>query len=125
MRGFACVEATPAGCSLVNGTWIHTITGSKYNDEMMVTLNMHCHAPTCLEMSVYTCSMGMSLDECTKPITTAEALAKGYKLLCREAPVYGGSGNPHVALARALTRPATSRFLTASGEARSMGWCRP
>ena len=91
---------TPAGCSLVNGTWIHTITGSKYNDEMMVTLNMHCHAPTCLEMSVYTCPMGMSLDECAKPTTAAEALAKGYKLLCREAPVYGGSGNPHVAGSR-------------------------
>ena len=41
--------------------------------------------------------MGMSLDECGKPTTAEEAVAKGYELLCRQAPVYGGSGNPHVA----------------------------
>ena len=48
-------------------------------------------------MSVYRCPMGMSLDECGKPTTAEEAVAKGYELLCRQAPVYGGSGNPHVA----------------------------
>ena len=36
-----CAPGVP-GCSLVNGTWIHTVTGSKYNNEKMVSLNMHC-----------------------------------------------------------------------------------
>ena len=47
-----CAEGV-AGCSRrSDGTWIHTVTGSKYNNEEMVTLNFHCHAPTCLDMSV-------------------------------------------------------------------------
>lgn len=85
------------GCSLVNGTWIHTVTGSKYNNEEMVTLNMHCHAPTCLSMSVWACPMGMSLEDCGNATSAREAEARGYKLLCQEDPVYGGSGDSHVA----------------------------
>lgn len=88
---------TPVGCSLVNGTWIHTVTGSKYNNEKMVTLNMHCHAPTCLSMSVWACPHGTSLESCASATSAQDAQAKGYELLCREDPVYGGSGNSHVA----------------------------
>lgn len=40
-----------AGCSFVNGTWLHTVTGSKYNNEAMVTLNFHC-------VSTQPCSSG-------------------------------------------------------------------
>ena len=92
-----CAEGM-AGCSRrSDGTWIHTVTGSKYNNEEMVTLNFHCHAPTCLDMSVYACPMGMSLDACGNATSAEEAEARGYKLLCKQEPVYGGSGNPHVA----------------------------
>jgi hypothetical protein len=89
-----------AGCSLVNGTWIHTVTGSKYNNEEMVTLNMHCHAPTCLSMSVWACPDGTSLNDCANATSADEARARGYKLLCQENPVYGGSDNPLVAGSR-------------------------
>jgi hypothetical protein len=106
-----------AGCSFVDGTWIHTVTGSKYNDEKMVTLNFHCHAPTCLKMSVYVsrrspipplrtwppltrrgwqaCPNGTALENCTAT-SSEEAVAKGYRLICQEEPVYGGSGAPSV-----------------------------
>ena len=41
--------------------------------------------------------MGMSLDACGNATSAEEAEARGYKLLCKQEPVYGGSGNPHVA----------------------------
>lgn len=90
-----CADGVP-GCSLVNGTWIHTVTGGQYKHEALVTLNFHCHAPTCLSMQVYACPTGMSLEDCNSAKSAEEAVAKGYKLLCRQDPVYGGSGNPHV-----------------------------
>jgi len=86
-------DATVPGCALVNGTWIHTITGSKTGVGNFVSLNFHCHAPTCLMMSVYACPAGTPLTKCTAG-TADEAVAKGYKLLCRQEPVYGGTQNP-------------------------------
>mmetsp|Transcript_23795 Transcript_23795/g.62253 ORF Transcript_23795/g.62253 Transcript_23795/m.62253 type:complete len:793 (-) Transcript_23795:139-2517(-) len=88
----ACADGVP-GCTLVDGTWIHTITGSKIGRSRFVSLNFHCHAPTCLMMSVYACPNGTALDDCAKPTTVAEAEAKGYELLCRQEPAYGGSDN--------------------------------
>jgi hypothetical protein len=78
---------TPAGCSFDNrsSTWIHTITGNKMGRHHFSQLNFHCHAPTCLAMSVYACSKDTKLEDCN---TT------NGKLLCREEPVYGGTGNP-------------------------------
>ena len=86
-------DASVPGCALVNGSWIHTITGSKVGSGNFVSLNFHCHAPTCDYMSVFACPKGTTLAECTAG-TSEEAAAKGFKLLCRQEPVYGGTGNP-------------------------------
>jgi len=87
-----CADGVP-GCSLVDGTWTHTVTGSKYNNERMVYLNFHCHAPTCLMMSVYACPIGTSLQDCANATSVADAEARGYTLLCRQEPVHGGTGD--------------------------------
>jgi hypothetical protein len=82
------------GCSLAadNTTWLHTITGSKHGTAHLAALNFHCHAPTCLSMSVYACPTGTALANCTAG-SAEEAVAKGYTLLCRQEPVYGGTSN--------------------------------
>lgn len=36
-----CAPGVP-GCSLVNGTWIHTITGARIGKHSFVSLNFHC-----------------------------------------------------------------------------------
>ena len=76
-----------AGCSLVNGTWIHTVVGWRMGKTHFAALNFHCHAPTCLSMAVYACAKGTNLTDCNA--TTG-------KLLCMQRPVYGGSGNPAI-----------------------------
>lgn len=45
-------------------------------------------------MSVYACPAGMALDECNNATSAEEAEAKGYKLLCRQEPIYGGTHSP-------------------------------
>lgn len=82
------------GCTLVNGSWVHTITGSKIQgDAPLVSLNFHCHAPTCLSMSIWACPKGMSTEQCGNATSWAEAEARGYKLICNQEPAYGGAGN--------------------------------
>lgn len=80
------VSPTPPGCAFDNSTrtWIHTITGSKIGSSHFSSLNFHCHAPTCLTMAVYACAKGTVLTDCNA--TTG-------KLICKQEPVYGGSGN--------------------------------
>ena len=80
-----------AGCSLVGGTWIHTITGNHMGNHKFAALNNHCHAPTCLSMSVYRCAKGSALDDCS--VATGE-------LVCETRPVYGGTGAPGIAGSR-------------------------
>ena len=46
-----------------------------------------CHAPTCLQIDLYTCDKGTALDKCNA--TTG-------KLACRVKPVYGDAGNPAI-----------------------------
>merc|ERR1711865_666777 len=47
------------GCSFVNGTWVYTITGNMMGtSHAFVTLNHHCHAPTCLATELYACAEG-------------------------------------------------------------------
>lgn len=82
-----CAPGVP-GCSIVDGTWIHTINGSHMGRHKFVTLNNHCHAPTCLSMSVYACPKGTALPDCS---TT------NGKLVCETRPVYGGTGHPDIA----------------------------
>ena len=80
-----CSKGVP-GCSLEkDGTWVHTISGGTVGNDTLITLNFHCHAPTCLSMEVYACEKGTVLKDCN---------ASTGKLLCRQEPVYGGSGNP-------------------------------
>eukprot|EP01052_Picozoa_sp_SAG31_P037906 SAG31_NODE_4971_length_2826_cov_5.968464_2_plen_84_part_00 len=51
-------------------------------------------------MAVYACPVGMPLAECGNATTAEEAESRGYKLLCEQKPVYGGSGNSHVSGSR-------------------------
>jgi hypothetical protein len=82
-----CTDGVP-GCSLDNGTWIHTITGNKMGVHNFAAINFHCHAPTCLSMAVYACEKNTPLDQCN---------ATNGKLICKQKPVYGGTGNPALA----------------------------
>ena len=71
-----------AGCSVgPDGTWIHTIKGTFKGEGKLVAAHFHCHAPTCLSMAMYACDKGAA--DCTNETGT---------LLCREDPVYGGTG---------------------------------
>ena len=81
-----CADGVP-GCEMVDGTWIHTITGSKIGGDHMAQLNFHCHAPTCLSMSVYACDKGVAAEDCNATVG---------KLVCEQKPVYGGSGAPEL-----------------------------
>jgi len=74
-----CAEGV-AGCSLVDGTWIHTIMGNTVGKHNFAALNFHCHAPTCLSMHVYACPTGTAPDNCNATVG---------KLLCEQYPVYG------------------------------------
>lgn len=55
---------------------------------MMVHLNAHCHAPTCLTTKLYACAKGTPLADCNATVGT---------LVCETKPVYGGTGAPAVA----------------------------
>lgn len=79
-----CAEGV-AGCSLVEGSWVHTVTGNYMGSHTFVSLNNHCHAPTCLSMRIYACAKGSPLEQCD---------ARQGKLICRTDPVYGGTGHP-------------------------------
>jgi len=79
-----CASGVP-GCSMVDGTWIHTIEGKTMGRHTFSALNFHCHAPTCLSMAVYACAKNTSLEGCNATVG---------KLLCKQEPVYGGSQNP-------------------------------
>lgn len=70
------------GCSRGDdGTWVHTITGTYTGGGKLAAAHFHCHAPTCLSVQMYRCNK--SVEVCNA--TTGE-------LLCREDPVYGGTG---------------------------------
>jgi hypothetical protein len=75
------------GCSLhADGrTWVHTITGSYEGGGRLAHAAFHCHAPTCLSIA---------MDRCPRPVSAAacNTSTPGVELLCREEPVYGGTG---------------------------------
>lgn len=88
-----CQKNVP-GCSLSENdgtTWIHTITGGTIANDTLITLNFHCHAPTCLSMEVYACEKGTLVKDCN---------ATSGKLICKQEPVYGGSGNSKIEKSR-------------------------
>ena len=101
-----------AGCSLVGGTWIHTITGNHMGNHKFAALNNHCHAPTCLSMAVYRCAKGTALDDCS--VATGE-------LVCETRPVYGGTGAPGIAGTR-FDEPGYIAIPDCFGDAREWGW---
>ena len=77
-----CAHGVP-GCEMVNDNWIHTITGNRIGNHHLVSLNFHCHAPTCLSMAVYACDKSVALKDCNATVG---------QLLCQQMPVYGGTG---------------------------------
>jgi len=80
-----CREGIP-GCSKENGTWVHTIVGGMLGtNHSLSAMNFHCHAPTCLSMELWACPSGTPVGECDP---------SNGQLVCREEPVYGGSGSP-------------------------------
>jgi hypothetical protein len=85
-----CAPGVP-GCAMVNGTWLHTINGSMMGRHTFVTLNTHCHAPTCFSVSVFACAKGTALADCNS--TTG-------KLICEVKPIYGGTGHPDISGSR-------------------------
>jgi len=75
-------EAGMMGCSLQpDGSWIHTITGTFTGKGKLAVAHFHCHAPACLSIAMYKC-----------PKDTKICNATNGELLCREEPVYGGTG---------------------------------
>lgn len=70
------------GCSqLPDGTWIHTIHGTFTGGGHLLAAHFHCHAPTCLSIAMYKCEKSVKV--CNATTGT---------LLCREEPIYGGTG---------------------------------
>jgi hypothetical protein len=55
-----------------DGNWIHTIRGNFKGHGKLVAAHFHCHAPTCLKMTMYNNKTG--------------------EVICEERPIYGGSG---------------------------------
>ncbi|CAJ1420413.1 unnamed protein product [Effrenium voratum] len=70
------------GCSLVNGSWIHTISGTYEGEGILSAAHFHCHAPTCLSMAMYRC-----------PPKTKVCDASSGELLCEQRPVYGNNSD--------------------------------
>ena len=48
-------------------------------------------------MSVWACPTSMPLDHCANATSAEEAVSRGYELICKSDPVYGGSGNAKIA----------------------------
>ena len=75
-------------------------------------------------MQVYACPMGMSLEDCNSVSSAEAAIAKGYKLLCRQDPVYGGSGNPHVTASRSYWGVVREMVVVVKDDGGGgEGWC--
>lgn len=66
-----CNDGVP-GCSRgVDGSWVHTVTGTQPGKGWLVAAHFHCHAPTCLMMEISNNKTG--------------------ELICRSTPLYGSS----------------------------------
>lgn len=64
-----------------DGNWVHEIRGTYRGSGRLVAAHFHCHAPGCLSVAMYRCKKGAKdCDEHTG------------ELLCKEKPVYGGTG---------------------------------
>lgn len=75
-----CGEGVP-GCSRdPDGTWVHTVYGAFRTDGTLGALHFHCHAPACLNMTLY---------GCPKETDPADCNATTGKLMCNQTPVYG------------------------------------
>mmetsp|Transcript_30184 Transcript_30184/g.59088 ORF Transcript_30184/g.59088 Transcript_30184/m.59088 type:complete len:774 (-) Transcript_30184:87-2408(-) len=73
------------GCSQnPDGLWVHTVQGAFTTDGTLGAVHFHCHAPTCINMTLYKCPSGTPLSACNA--TTGE-------LMCNQVPIYGnGTG---------------------------------
>ena len=61
---------------------------SEWSLDGEVSLNNHCHAPTCLSVRIYACAKGVPLAACST--------ANG-ELICRPDPIQGGTDHPDIA----------------------------
>lgn len=77
-----CGPNVPDCTRAADGSWIHTITGTWSAGGKVLAAHFHCHAPTCLEMTMYKC-----------PKNTTVCNATTGSVLCSEKPVYGGTGH--------------------------------
>jgi hypothetical protein len=67
-----CGTGVPGCTQQEDGNWIHTIRGSFKGNGKLVAAHFHCHAPTCLSMTMYDNATG--------------------EVICEERPIYGGTG---------------------------------
>ena len=80
-----CAAGVP-GCSFdaASRTWLHTITGTYEGSGSLVAAHFHCHAPTCMSISMYRCDNAhVAPEDCSAETGT---------LLCEERPIYGQGG---------------------------------
>lgn len=73
-----CADGIEGCAKEADGTWVHTIAGTFTGNGALVHASFHCHAPTCLSMTLYRCPLG-----------TTVCNASTGQLLCEERPVYG------------------------------------
>jgi len=67
------------GCEKeADGTWVHTTSGTFKGGGSLVHAAFHCHAPTCMSITLYRCAPG-----------TVVCNATSGELLCEEKPVFG------------------------------------
>lgn len=82
------------GCSKEDGTWVHTVVGvqkpSVTAGSELVAAHMHCHAPTCLSMSIANNATG--------------------ETICENRPSFGGDYSVKHDPTRAGTSRAVDRF---------------
>ena len=78
-----CAPGTPtAECvHTITGLGVFEPKGHSLLTKRLVAAHFHCHAPTCLSISLYSCA----------PNSTTTCLDK--RLMCRESPLYGGTGS--------------------------------
>jgi len=76
-----CGPDVPKCTKAADGSWIHTITGTWDSGGKVLAAHFHCHAPTCLEMTMYKCPKGTRVCNATTG-----------SVLCSEKPIYGGTG---------------------------------
>jgi len=67
-----CAEGMKGCQQSADGNWVHTISGIVKGTGKLVGAHYHCHAPTCLSVTMYNNATG--------------------EVICEQSPLYGGTG---------------------------------